>query len=202
MAVDSTPERSFSLYFRIRGRRSRPRDVRPAGRDGGRQHRAAASSAMVVSDPRGVCYAGQRLVGVRRTDMSSPTSSEWLVLSQWFRRSSAPSGSTSTSAIFWTSRTSHSPRRTSRQWIVGRACGLVGSNAVPVRTVRAIRRSVPNSPPLISWTIAEPGQVNSVGTTRPTPLPLRVGAKHRTAPARHDGDTGHANGQNNAFVTK
>ena len=31
----------------------------------------------------------------------------------------------------------------------------------------------------MSWTIAEPGQVSSVGTTRPTPLPERVGAKHK-----------------------
>jgi hypothetical protein len=32
----------------------------------------------------------------------------------------------------------------------------------------------------MSWTIAEPGQVSKVGTTRPTPLPERVGAKHKT----------------------
>ena len=31
----------------------------------------------------------------------TPTRSEWLVFSQWFRRSSAPSGSTRMSAIFW-----------------------------------------------------------------------------------------------------
>ena len=29
-------------------------------------------------------------------------------------------------------------------------------------------------------TIADPGQVRRVGTTRPTPLPLLVGAKHST----------------------
>ena len=34
--------------------------------------------------------------------------------------------------------------------------------------------------PLMSWTMQLPGQVNSVGTTRPTPLPDRVGAKHST----------------------
>src|SRR4051812_45002208 len=43
-----------------------------------------------------------------------PTSSEWLVFSQWLRRSIEPSGSTRTSAMFWTSRTSSEPRRTSR----------------------------------------------------------------------------------------
>jgi type IV secretion system protein VirD4 len=43
----------------------------------------------------------------------APTSSEWLVFSQWLRRSSAPSGSTRMSAMFWTSRTSCAPRRTS-----------------------------------------------------------------------------------------
>src|SRR3546814_14859639 len=31
----------------------------------------------------------------------------------------------------------------------------------------------------MSWTMAEPGQVRSEGTTRPTPLPERVGAKQR-----------------------
>lgn len=34
--------------------------------------------------------------------------------------------------------------------------------------------------PLMSWTTAELGQVSSDGTTRPTPLPERVGAKHST----------------------
>ena len=34
--------------------------------------------------------------------------------------------------------------------------------------------------PLMSWTMQLPGQVRSEGTTRPTPLPLRVGAKHST----------------------
>ena len=34
--------------------------------------------------------------------------------------------------------------------------------------------------PLMSWTTAEPVQVSSVGTTRPTPLPERVGAKAMT----------------------
>jgi len=33
--------------------------------------------------------------------------------------------------------------------------------------------------PLMSCTIADPGQVSNVGTTRPTPLPLRVGAKQK-----------------------
>src|SRR5260370_38459007 len=32
----------------------------------------------------------------------------------------------------------------------------------------------------MSCTSAEEGQESSVGTTRPTPLPLRVGAKHST----------------------
>src|SRR5216684_3253781 len=32
----------------------------------------------------------------------------------------------------------------------------------------------------MSWTMAEPGQVKSDGTTSPTPLPERVGAKHST----------------------
>lgn len=43
----------------------------------------------------------------------APTSNAWLVFSQWFRFSRLPSGSTRMSAMFWTSRTSHSPRRTS-----------------------------------------------------------------------------------------
>ena len=34
--------------------------------------------------------------------------------------------------------------------------------------------------PLMSWTIAAPGQVKSDGITRPTPLPDLVGAKHST----------------------
>ena len=34
--------------------------------------------------------------------------------------------------------------------------------------------------PLMSWTTAEPGQVNRVGSTRPTPLPERVGATAST----------------------
>ncbi len=33
--------------------------------------------------------------------------------------------------------------------------------------------------PLMSFAIADPGQVSSDGMTRPTPLPLRVGAKHK-----------------------
>ena len=45
---------------------------------------------------------------------------------------------------------------------------------------RAIRQSSVQFSPLMSWTIAEPGQVSSVGTTRPTPLPDRVGAKQST----------------------
>src|SRR3546814_4488502 len=34
--------------------------------------------------------------------------------------------------------------------------------------------------PLMSWMTADAGQDSSVGTTRPTPLPERVGAKVRT----------------------
>src|SRR3546814_6806305 len=33
--------------------------------------------------------------------------------------------------------------------------------------------------PLMSWMTADAGQLKSVGTTRPTPLPERVGAKVR-----------------------
>ena len=39
------------------------------------------------------------------------------------------------------------------------------------RSARASRRSELQFSPLMSWTMAEPGQVSSVGTTRPTPLP-------------------------------
>src|SRR5579875_3468987 len=57
---------------------------------------------------------------------------------------------------------------------------LVGSNR-SARPNRARQPAVkPQFSPLMSWTIAEPGQVSSVGTTRPTPLPERVGAKHST----------------------
>ena len=63
-------------------------------------------------------------------------------------------------------------RRRSRQ--------SVGSNS-STRPKRARQPAVSvQFSPLMSWTIAEPGQVSSVGTTRPTPLPLRVGAKHST----------------------
>ena len=56
----------------------------------------------------------------------------------------------------------------------------VGSNS-STRPKRARQPAVSvQFSPLMSWTIAEPGQVSSVGTTRPTPLPLRVGAKHST----------------------
>ncbi len=34
--------------------------------------------------------------------------------------------------------------------------------------------------PLMSWMIADAGQVSRVGTTRPTPLPDLVGAKQST----------------------
>jgi len=57
---------------------------------------------------------------------------------------------------------------------------LVGSNK-STRPKRARRPAVrPQFSPLMSWTMQLPGQVRSEGTTRPTPLPLRVGAKHST----------------------
>ncbi|MGX1345835.1 hypothetical protein AB7M73_011095 [Bradyrhizobium japonicum] len=40
-------------------------------------------------------------------------------------------------------------------------------------------RQLPISP-LMSCTMAEPGQASNEGTTKPTPLPDRVGAKHKT----------------------
>jgi len=49
----------------------------------------------------------------RSTRREGRYASDLGLFSQWFRRSKAPSGSTRTSAMFWTSRTSHSPRRTS-----------------------------------------------------------------------------------------
>jgi len=59
----------------------------------------------------------------------APTSSEWLVFSQWLRRSIEPSGSTRTSAMFWTSRTSSGPRRTSRSGLYAAERASVGSNS-------------------------------------------------------------------------
>jgi len=59
----------------------------------------------------------------------------------------------------------------------------VGSN---LRQMCPMRRRAPavrcQFSPLRSWTKAECGQVRRVGTTTPTPLPLRVGAKTRTWP--------------------
>ena len=58
---------------------------------------------------------------------------------------------------------------------------LVGSKRQGhARTAPAIRTSAASFSPLMSWTIAEPGQVSRLGITRPTPLPERVGAKHST----------------------
>src|SRR5262249_37953738 len=95
------------------------------------------------------------------------------------RLSSAPSGSTGASAMFWTPRTSSSPRRTSSKGLYAALAGLVGSN-MKTRPTLARQPAVSDQfSPLMSWTIAEPGQVSSVGTTGPTPLPLRVGAKQR-----------------------
>ena len=58
-----------------------------------------------------------------------------------------------------------------QQRIVGGARALVGSNS-RTRPNRARQPAVSvQFSPLMSWTIADPGQVRSVGTTRPTPLP-------------------------------
>jgi hypothetical protein len=49
--------------------------------------------------------------------------------------------------------------------------------------------------PLMSCTIADPGQVSNVGTTRPTPLPLRVGAKQKRDQAWYHGMPARASGR-------
>ena len=110
----------------------------------------------------------------------APTSSEWLVFSQWLRRSIEPSGSTRTSAMFWTSRISSGPRRTSRSGLYAAERTSVGSNSRQYENRDRQPAIKVQFSPLMSCTTTEEGQESSVGTTSPTPLPLRVGAKHST----------------------
>ena len=75
---------------------------------------------------------------------------------------------------FWTSRTSLSPRRTSSSGLYADDSGLVGVEQQYAPEARPPPPAVScQFSPLMSWTMQLPGQVNSVGTTRPTPLPLR-----------------------------
>lgn len=65
---------------------------------------------------------------------------------------------------------------------IAAAGGLLGCGAAVAGSVWRARQpavSVQFSP-LISWTTVEPVQPSSVGTTSPTPLPERVGAKAMT----------------------
>ena len=83
--------------------------------------------------------------------------------------------------MFWTSRTSRFALVVLPAADCRRHClQSVGSNS-STRPKRARQPAVSvQFSPLMSWTIADSGQVRSVGTTRPTPLPDRVGAKHST----------------------
>ena len=82
--------------------------------------------------------------------------------------------------MFCTSRTSCAPLRTSRSGLKRADLGLVGSNS---RQCERLARQPAVScqfSPLMSWMTADPVQVRSVGRTRPTPFPDRVGATAST----------------------
>src|SRR3546814_17822191 len=86
-----------------------------------------------------------------------------------------PSGSTRISAMFCTSRTSWMPWRTSSNGLYAADFGLVGLKYKQCeKCARQPAVSVQFSP-LMSCTTHDPRHVSTVGTTRPTPLPDRVG---------------------------
>lgn len=66
-----------------------------------------------------------------------------------------------------------------KEWLFREAEMAVSNEDIARRFARKPAVSVQFSP-LMSWTMQLPGHVSSVGTTSPTPLPLRVGAKHKT----------------------
>jgi transposase-like protein len=68
------------------------------------------------------------------------------------------------------------PRRTSSKGLYAAERVPVGLNSKQCENVSASQLSVQFSP-LMSWMTSVQGQDRSVGTTRPTPLPERVGAK-------------------------
>ena len=79
-----------------------------------------------------------------------------------------------------TSRTSLKPLRTSRSGLKRAESGLVGSSSRQCENWERQPAVSCQFSPLMSWMTAEPGQVMRVGTTRPTPLPERVGATANT----------------------
>ena len=78
--------------------------------------------------------------------------------------------------MFWTSRTSFGPLRTSSSGLKRADCGLVGSNSRQCEKRERQPAVSCQFSPLMSWMTADSFQLSSVGTTRPTPLPERVGA--------------------------
>ena len=82
--------------------------------------------------------------------------------------------------MFCTSRTSCAPLRTSSSGLKRADSGLVGSNSRQWENCARQPAVSCQFSPLMSWMTAEPGQVSSVGSTRPTPLPERVGATAST----------------------
>jgi hypothetical protein len=114
MAVDSTPDRSLSDL--LSSSRAAGDDGMNAGlaEMGGLHHRRQRRLDRPLRVGQEGGDAGQRLVLLGIEDMQDRADQQRVRgLSQWFRFSRLPSGSTSTSAMFCTSRTSHSPRRTS-----------------------------------------------------------------------------------------
>ena len=174
MAVESTPERSFSDLVQELPRGRGDDGVRAALAEMRRRHhgpqRASRSDA---SDRTGRWRRRPASCRPRRRGRAGwrRPGAQWLVFSQWLRRSSAPSGSTRMSAMFWTSRTSvrrGAPRaadcrRPSARWS-DRTAGTRPKRGAPAG----------GQLPVLALDVVDdgrPGQVSSVGTTRPTPLP-------------------------------
>jgi hypothetical protein len=111
------------------------------------------------------------------------------------RHSNAHSGSTKKSAMFWTSRTSHSPRRISSGELSAARAALVGSNSSTWPNLARHPTVNDQFSLLVSWTIAEPDQVNSVGTTRPTPYRIVSARNTAHAPGHRGADFGLAIGR-------
>ena len=183
MAVESTPERSFSLLFRSSRAAWATTGWTPRSAQMRRGHhgseRALDRPGRIGEEGR---HAGQRLVRLRVEDVQDGADQERMAgLFPVVPALERPFGVDQ--HIGDVLDVAHLPRRRAAPRAAGcrrRSAAFVGSNSRQCEN-RARQPAVScQFSPLMSWTMTLSVQESRVGTTRPTPLPLRVGAKAST----------------------
>ena len=173
MAVESTPERSFSDLFSS----SRAAEATTGCGRSPEMRRRHHGAQRRLDRPPGIGQkvrdAGERLVGLGVEDVEDRADQQRMagllpMIAPFERAFRDRPGCRRRSGRRVPRCRRGGPRATDCR---RRSRGLVGSNS-STRPKRARQPAVScQFSPLMSWTIAEPGQVSSVGITRPTPLP-------------------------------